>query len=309
MMKKSVLSLLAVCALSALAAGEAVVTADILNARREPSVKAPVRFRFKKGESVRVLAEKENNWLEVALPERAPVYVSEAYVVGGKALKDVKMFAGKGGSFPVWGELKKGDAVKLIDDRAYGWVRIVPPESLKVYVCSLYVKLDGSPEAVKPAVKPEEKPEAVKPAVKPEKKPEAVKPAVKPEEKPEAAKPAVKPEEKPETVKPAVKPEEKPEAAKPAAKPDAALISLGIAKDSEGTEVGLSGMLMRVGTSKNRATDFALIGNNSNLGFIHAPGQDLKPLEGKDVKVVGTAFRIPKWHAPVVLARTVEPIR
>lgn len=283
MMKKSVLSLLAVCALSALAAGEAVVTADILNARREPSVKAPVMFRFKKGESVRVLAEKENNWLEVALPERAPVYVSEAYVVGGKALKDVKMFAGKGGSFPVWGELKKGDAVKLIDDRAYGWVRIVPPESLKVYVCSLYVKLDGSPEAVKPAVKPEEKPEAVKPAVKPEKKPEAVKPAVKPEEKPEAA--------------------------KPAAKPDAALISLGIAKDSEGTEVGLSGMLMRVGTSKNRATDFALIGNNSNLGFIHAPGQDLKPLEGKDVKVVGTAFRIPKWHAPVVLARTVEPIR
>jgi len=270
MMKKSVWSLLAVCALSALAAGEAVVTADILNARREPSVKAPVMFRFKKGESVRVLAEKENNWLEVALPERAPVYVSEAYVVGGKALKDVKMFAGKGGSFPVWGELKKGDAVKLIDDRAYGWVRIVPPESLKVYVCSLYVKLDGSPEAVKSAVKPEEKPEAVKPAVKPE---------------------------------------EKPEAAKPAVKPDAALISLGIAKDSEGTEVGLSGMLMRVGTSKNRATDFALIGNNSNLGFIHAPGQDLKPLEGKDVKVSGTAFRIPKWHAPVVLARTVEPIR
>ena len=132
-MKKSIWSLLAVCALSALAAGEAVVTADILNARREPSVKAPVMFRFKKGESVRVLAEKENNWLEVALPEHAPVYVSEAYVVGGKALRNVKMFSGKGGSFPVWGELKKGDAVKLIDDRAYGWVRIVPPESLKVY--------------------------------------------------------------------------------------------------------------------------------------------------------------------------------
>ena len=296
---------------AALAAGEGVVTADVLNARQRPSVKAPVMFRLKKGDAVRVISVEENNWMAISLPENAPVYVSEAYVVGGKALRNVKMYSGKGRNFPVWGELAKGEAVKLVDDRGYGWVRIVPPESLKAYVCTLYVKVENKPEAKQVEAKPEDKAEG--------KKAEAAKPEDKSEEKKEeAAKPedksAVKPAAKADAKKTeAAKPKQAEKAAAPAKpfKPDEVLLSLGITEKSKGKEVKLKGVLLSVAKSGSRATDFALSGDKVNLGFIYAPGRaaELKKLVDKEVEVVGTSFNIKDWHSPVVLVQSVKLVR
>ena len=139
-MKKLFVITAAVLTLFAAAAEHGVVNASVLNARRAPSLKSPVMWKIPSGHIVTVTGVCPNNWLEIEVGPEAPVYVSEAYVVGGKASASVKLHTGKGNSFPAWGELKKGDRVILTEDRGYGWVRIVPPESLRAYVYGMYVK-------------------------------------------------------------------------------------------------------------------------------------------------------------------------
>ena len=213
-MKKLFVIAAAALALFASAAENGVVNATVLNARRQPTLKSPVMWKIPNGYVLTVTKVCPNNWLEIKLDANAPVYVSEAYVVGGKAAATVKLHTGKGNSFPTWGELKKGDRVILTEDRGYGWVRIVPPENLRAYVYAMYVQkanvvfattgekcerhvtiLDEPWTMPPPPAKPEAKPAPAKPApapapAKPEAKP-APAPA-KPEAKPAPAKPAVK---------------------------------------------------------------------------------------------------------------------
>ena len=156
-MKKSIVTVVIALTASALFAAEGVVTANLLNCRREPNLKSPVMVKFKKGDKVNVVAEKENGWFELVLPEKARVFVSEAYVSGGKAIADLKMHSGKGKTFPSWGTIKKGEAVKTGNERGYGWVDIEPPKTLRVYVYNMYVELkEPLPEKQTEAVKPEE---------------------------------------------------------------------------------------------------------------------------------------------------------
>ena len=152
-MKKVIGMFLAVMSAAALwAATEGTVAVPVLNARKEPTVKSPVMMKLKTGTKVSIIRRCGENWLEIALPPDAPVFVDEVFVVGGKASRELKMFSGRGRKFPVWGELKKGEAVELQNDRAYGWARIAPPERLRLYVVALYI--DGA-EAVKPEEKSE----------------------------------------------------------------------------------------------------------------------------------------------------------
>ena len=280
-MKKLFLMLTAVAAAELLAAVEGTVTVQVLNARREPTVKSPVMMRLKEGVKVNVLRRHGENWLEITPPADAPVYVDESLVVGGKAHRAIRMYSGKGRKFPVWGELKKGEAVTLCDDRAFGWVRIVPPERLRLYVVGLYV--DGADEVkaeadapqnakpeAKPETKPEKKPEA-KPGVcgllPPEKKPEA-KPEAKPEKKPEA-KPEAKPEKKPE-AKPVAKIEAKPEPKLTPAKPDAALGKYGLTAASRGRIVKYAGEVAAM-KKASKEMQFCLYKGVGSLDF---PYQD-----------------------------------
>lgn len=282
-----------------------------LNARLQPSVKSPRMMRLKNGTKVTIISRcgKDGNWLEIAVPPDAPVYVDEIYVVGGKARRDLKMYSDKGRDFPVWGELKKGEEVTLTDDRKYGWVRIAPPERLRLYVVAAFV--DGADalekSEAKSETKPETKPEA-KPAVKPESKPE-VKPEAKPEVKPEAkpeAKPAAKSEKKPET-KPAAKPEKK----LAPAKPDDALLELKIKKTDKGKSVKFTGTLCEA-TGKVKAARFLLLDEREEyLCFVYYPGKEaeLKKLRDKKLTVRGTAFNVPGWKTPIVQVQKLDPIK
>ena len=338
----------AVAAVAVCAETVATVAAQpYLNARKEPTTKAPVMMRLKTGTKVTVIRRiGETEWLEVMLPPDAPVYVNEIYVANGtgsqrKASRNLKMYAVRDRrSKLIWGELKKGEEVTLTDDRAHGWVRIVPPERLRVYVVRLYVdgadevKAEEKPEAkpetkteeapaAKPEVKPEEKP-AAKPAAKPEAKPQAkpaAKPAAKPQAKP-AAKPAAKPQAKPAAkpeAKPAAKPEAKP-AAKPQAKaeakltpvkPDAALLELKVKATDKGVVVKRTGTLCDA-TGEIKAAQFMLISDKEELlGFVYYPGNEakLKKLLNKKVIVHGTQFKIPNWKNPVIVVQKLEEVR
>ncbi|MBQ6352168.1 MAG: hypothetical protein IJJ28_02735 [Lentisphaeria bacterium] len=326
-MKKLILLAMTVLAAAALAEN-GVVNASLLNARREPTLKSPVMWKLRSGTVVNVTRVCENNWLEIELDATAPVYVSEAYAVGGKALAAVKMHAGKGKSFPAWGELKKGEPVELLDDRGYGWVRITPPKRLRAYVYSMYVKkakvvhamaTDGcrttvtasdDPWVMTPEAKPETKPEAkpeVKPEAKPETKPEAKPAPVKPEAKPAPVKPEAKSE-----VKPVTKPAPKPVVKAAPFKPDDNMKAIGIKPTAKGKPVKLTGSVTAVTTSDLKAAQYALLAADSrNQGFLYYPGKaaELKKLQDAKVVVSGEAFTTPNWKAPVVVVTKIEKAR
>ena len=309
-MKKVVGMFLAVMSAATLwAATEGTVAVPVLNARKEPTVKSPVMMKLKSGAKVDIIRRRGENWLEIALPPDAPVYVDEVFVIGGKASRELKMFSGRGRKFPVWGELKKGEAVELQNDRAYGWVRIAPPERLRLYVVALYV--DGA-EAVKQEEKSGDKPEAdpeTKPETKPEVKPEA-KPETKPEVKPEA-KPETKPEVKPEAkAKPKTEVKTKPKTELAPAKPDAALLELGIKDTDKGQVVTRKGTI-REAAGGLKAASFILLGDRDvKHGFIYYPGKaaELKKRVGLPVIVRGTLFRVSGWKTPVVVVQQLQEV-
>jgi hypothetical protein len=246
-------------------------------------------MKLKEGAKITVIRRCGENWLEIALPPEAPVYVDEIFVVGGKAGKDLKMFSGKGRSFPEWGELKKGEEVKLENDRAFGWVRIAPPERLRLYVVALYV--DGA-DGVKADEKPTE--------AKPEKKIEA-----KSDEKPAEAKSEKKPEPKPQG-----KAEAKPETELKPAAPKAALLELNVKKTAKGKVMTVAGTL-RDCESDFRAAKFMLLDDRGEyICFIYSPGKDaeLKNLLDKKLTVQGTLFDVPGWKTPILQVQKLQKV-
>jgi uncharacterized protein YgiM (DUF1202 family) len=304
-MKKIVAMLLAVAAAAALKAEtECTVAAKVLNARQKPTVKSPVLMKLKEGAKITVIRRCGENWLEIALPPEAPVYVDEIFVVGGKAGRDLKMYAGKGRKFPVWGELKKGEEVKLEGDRAFGWVKIAPPERLRLYVVALYV--DGADE-----VKFEEKPAEAKPEAKSEAKPEA-KPETKAEAKPAEAKPEKKPEAKPDKKPAEAKPDtpnvKKPETELKPDAPDAALLELNVKKTAKGKVVKFSGTL-RDSDGDFKAAKFLLLDDRGEyICFVYYPGKEaeLKKLLDRKLTVQGTLFDVRGWKTPILQVRKLD---
>ncbi len=159
MKKMTLLSLLAGGVLSLFAA-ESVpgrVTADRLNLRFAPELKSPVALRVDKDATLQLYGIK-GQWLEVGAPESLKIYVSEAYIANGKTIKAIRMQSDKSATSHCLGVLPAGSEVKLIDDRGYGWVRIAPTESIRLYTAKMYVEFDEAQltklEAAKAAAMP-----------------------------------------------------------------------------------------------------------------------------------------------------------
>ena len=138
------------------------VTGKVLNVRSGADIKSPIVGKVVQDEVVDVIAKKDN-WLQIAAPASLKIYISEALVSDGKVIRGVNMRSFMSDQAPSLGELPAGTPVKLIDERAYGWVRIAPPETLTVYVAAMYVDFDEK------ALAPEEKAPAPEAAPKAEK--------------------------------------------------------------------------------------------------------------------------------------------
>lgn len=180
-MKKMIFSALFAVAFLPLFSGSVPgkVTADRLNLRFAPELKSPVAGRVVKDTQLQVYGVK-GQWLEVAAPETLKVYVSEAYIANGKTIASIRMYSDKSSTSTCLGVLPAGSEVKMIDDRGYGWVRIAPPEMIRLYTAKMYVEFDAAklaaPETA-PAAPPETAKEAVKEAAPATPAPETAVPA------------------------------------------------------------------------------------------------------------------------------------
>ena len=202
-------AIFSVCAAEAMP-GEATVkgqvnVSDFLNVRLGPGLRHPVTRRLKGGQEVEIIRI-SGNWLELKAPENLKIYVSEARVnAEGKLTGELNMRSIMDVSAPSYGILPKDSVVKRLDERRNGWVRIVPPADLKVYVAAICVKFDrskfdekGLPVTAGKTEAKTETPEADVEAKASEAEVKAEVPAKAPEAE---AKAEVKAENEPETAK------------------------------------------------------------------------------------------------------------
>ena len=124
----------------------AVVTADRLNVRLGAGIKKPVAGVLVRGTKVEITGKK-GAWLELNAPKELKVYVSEVYIVNGKVTSPLTMRPAMDSKSVSLGELAKDTEVEIVSREKYGWVRIVPPKTLKVYAFEDYIE-EVTPEAV-----------------------------------------------------------------------------------------------------------------------------------------------------------------
>ena len=267
-------------------AAEGVVSADLLNVRLKPDLKAPVAVKLDRGFQVNVLGE-NGEFVEIAIPVTAPVYISAVYLNENKTTAPLKMYVAGSNRAASYGVLPKGSTVKVLEIDRYGWAKIEPPAGLKLYAAKRYV-------LYLPEVKPEAKPE-VKPEVKPEAKPEA-----KPEEKQPEVKPEVKPEAKPE-----VKPEEK-QPAKMTAETEAALRELRVTP-AEGTPATEKGSLQKIENTTVPLLQYALMKGNTHVYYVCADHIKLADLGDRELTFHGRSFKVPGWRVPILYVESLTP--
>ena len=286
----------AFCAVGAwsVSAAEGVVTADVLNIRTQPDLKSAVAVKLDKGFKVEVLGE-SGDFVEIAIPVTAPVYISAVYLNEGKTTAPLKMYTAGSTAAASYGVLPKGSEVKMLEIDRYGWAKIEPPAGIKLYAAKRYVAV--TPDAAKPEAKVEEKKD-----VKPETKPEA-----KVEEKKD-----VKPETKPETKveeKKDVKPEAKAEAAAVmTAATEKALADIGVDLQ-KGTAVTVTGTLLKLEYTTVPILQFVLMRNGTHEYYLCSDRFQLASYGAAPVTIRGRSFRVPSWRVPVLYIESVTPVK
>ncbi len=302
----------AFCAVGAwsVSAAEGVVTADVLNIRTQPDLKSAVAVKLDKGFKVEVLGE-SGDFVEIAIPVTAPVYISAVYLNEGKTTAPLKMYTAGSTAAASYGVLPKGSEVKMLEIDRYGWAKIEPPAGIKLYAAKRYVAV--TPDAAKPEAKVEEKKD-VRPETKPEAKAEEKK-DVKPETKPEAKveeKKDVKPETKPEAKveeKKDVKPEAKAEAAAVmTAATEKALADIGVDLQ-KGTAVTVTGTLLKLENTTVPILQFVLMRNGTHEYYLCSDRFQLASYGAAPVTIRGRSFRVPSWRVPVLYIESVTPVK
>ncbi len=286
----------AFCAVGAwsVSAAEGVVTADVLNIRTQPDLKSAVAVKLDKGFKVEVLGE-SGDFVEIAIPVTAPVYISAVYLNEGKTTAPLKMYTAGSTAAASYGVLPKGSEVKMLEIDRYGWAKIEPPAGIKLYAAKRYVAV--TPDAAKPEAKVEEKKD-VKPETKPEAKVEEKK-DVKPETKPEA-----KAEEKKD-----VKPEAKAEAAAVmTAATEKALADIGVDLQ-KGTAVTVTGTLLKLENTTVPILQFVLMRNGTHEYYLCSDRFQLASYGAAPVTIRGRSFRVPSWRVPVLYIESVTPVK
>ena len=81
-----------------------------------------------------------SNWVEVLAPGEASVWLATNLVSNGVVLASkAHVRAGPGMNYPAVGSVQKDDRVEVRGE-SYGWVKIKPPESCRLWISRSYVK-------------------------------------------------------------------------------------------------------------------------------------------------------------------------
>ena len=295
------------------------ITATSLNLRIQPTLKASVAGKIKNGQEITITGRK-GSWLEIIAPESVKVYISEAYISGGKVITDIAMYAGMSVKAPKLGIITKGTEVKSLNERKWGWIRIAPPANLKVYAAATYVDYDkeavdklvsAATEVKKADAKQEVKAEVKKTDAKAEAKQE-----VKAEVKKTDAEAEVKKADAKQEVKAEIKPVAKPAAVSREIRPDDPRVqalkayNIDVLKAKPET-VTLQGVMLRIPDSRNIATNFALGSvKGQNLGFICVEAEGMvSPFLDQQVKITGRKFQVKGWKAPIIWLDEIDRIK
>lgn len=169
-LNRSLLAALAVIlfapAFQSLAVDTAVVKADHVAVRAEPSSKSErLKGNLKKGDIIRVLSEVEDpkatgseprRWAQIEMPAKFPVWVA-AELVDPKASivksEIANLRAGPGKNYSRVGQVTKGSKVTQVRLQE-GWMQIDPPPTAVAYIAADLLGKEGKATAVAKASPP-----------------------------------------------------------------------------------------------------------------------------------------------------------
>ena len=123
-------------------ADTAVIKADRVNIRSEPSLDGEVLAWMKRGETVETRGEARGGFVRIALPAKVAVWVYAPLV--DRTARQVKaaearLRVGPGRNYGELGVLKKGAALTEIRE-SDGWLQVEPPAGFSAYVGAQFVE-------------------------------------------------------------------------------------------------------------------------------------------------------------------------
>jgi uncharacterized protein YgiM (DUF1202 family) len=312
----------------------AIVGADRVNVRGQPTLIGEVITQLKKGETVRILEEitvakpkpgEPVHWFRIQMPANTPVWVSALYIEAtNKTVLPPKLNvrAGPGENFSVVGRITRGDTVKeirIVDN----WIEIETPPSAYGFIAAEFIeKAPVEAAATKPAAsvaEPATPPPAVPPAGI------AEKPAMEPPT-PAVEPPPVKPQEEVLAPEPAVVEAAPAPAVEPAPSTATAVpkmvppqnISLPplVPPTAQAIDAPLRRKVIREGwvrttLSIQAPTYYELVNpeTRKTINYLHSPSTNLlvKPFRGQKIIATGEEFIDSRWtNTPVLEVETIE---
>lgn len=137
-----VVSIVALCATGAAAAetlSPLVVAGDRVCLRARADGGSEVVWQVSSG-TVLQGTGRGSNWVEVLAPGEASVWLATNLVINGFVqVPKAQVRAGPGMNYPVVGSAQKGDRIEVRGE-AYGWVKIGPTASCRLWISRSYVK-------------------------------------------------------------------------------------------------------------------------------------------------------------------------
>ena len=116
------------------------VSADKLNVRVKAGLGRSVVAILSQGDELEVKAI-HGDWLEIAAPKTAAVWVATSNVEGGSLKKGASLRAGPGVAYEAFGVVSTVERITVLDSSQPGWLRIEPPSWLLAYASVKYVAL------------------------------------------------------------------------------------------------------------------------------------------------------------------------
>jgi uncharacterized protein YgiM (DUF1202 family) len=129
------------------------VTVSRLNVRAGGNMNYEVLLRLERGERVIITGE-YGAWYSIVLPPQANCYISSKYLTAtGNSMgvvngNRVNVRGGPSTQYNRLGQVSEGDSLTILEARADGWTRILPPDGIEGWVAKTYIDLEDN---VRPA--------------------------------------------------------------------------------------------------------------------------------------------------------------
>jgi len=293
--------------LSALASAEQMrVTSDSVNVRSGPGTRYEPVGQVNSGDVV-TTRQSADGWSEIAPPDDARLWVYGDLLDGVTvAATRIQVRSGPGISYRPVGTLDRGREVTIAETSGE-WVRIVPPETVSVWVSSQFLTSAlTAPAPVKVATQPSPEPPV---AIPPPAVPAPPKAEVR-SSSPGVTVPPPAAAPRSEAVAPPRRSDPGPGMELPAA-----LIGRQLAEGKDqGDTVELSGVLRSSGVAWGKLSPYRLVGKDARgrtvtLCYVLGNSAQLASIEGRRVTIEGQRYWVQRVRYPGVRPERIRVLR